>query len=75
MASTDAVLPGTPAPALERRGNACPSARRRDDRRGVVSALLVRAQLALARRGDWFLGAERDEELQRVGRAFLVRLG
>ncbi|WP_326790017.1 hypothetical protein [Streptomyces sp. NBC_00151] len=39
------------------------------------AAPFVRAQLALAGRGDWFFGVGKDEELQRVGRAFLVRLG
>ncbi|MER5397965.1 HEAT repeat domain-containing protein [Streptomyces sp. NPDC002599] len=48
------------------------------DRMGTAAASaapFVRAQLALARRGDWFFGVGKDEELQRVGRAFLVRLG
>ncbi|MFD6552014.1 hypothetical protein [Streptomyces sp. NPDC058398] len=48
------------------------------DRMGPAAAPavpFVRAQLALARRGDWLLGVEKDEELQRVARAFLVRLG
>ncbi|MGQ4377367.1 HEAT repeat domain-containing protein [Streptomyces sp. SAS_267] len=48
------------------------------DRMGPAAAPavpFVRAQLALARRGDWLLGVEKDEELQRVARAFLARLG
>ncbi|MGW3917049.1 HEAT repeat domain-containing protein [Streptomyces sp. NPDC005070] len=48
------------------------------DRMGGAAAPAVpfaRAQLALPRRGGRFQNVEHDEELQRVGRAFLVRLG
>jgi hypothetical protein len=36
---------------------------------------LIRAELALARRGGRFHGVECDLELQRIGRAILTRLG
>ncbi|MGW1563965.1 HEAT repeat domain-containing protein [Streptomyces sp. NPDC002144] len=47
------------------------------DRMGALAAPavpLLRAQLALAKRGDGFQTLERDEELQRVARALIARL-
>ncbi|MGW3817667.1 hypothetical protein [Streptomyces sp. NPDC005046] len=47
------------------------------DRMGPAAAPalpLIRAELALARRGGRFKGVEQDEELRRIGRVILTRL-